>query len=690
MKHLRACAIAAGAALWVATPSLAGTESPTWSAYLDLAYVYSSSDSAALRARLREYAGEAGVPLERYIHEYFETLAPLESEAAEVASRRRAIAYLLDYLARGDPHSLQSSVAAVRELGERLERRENRYWYHYIRAHHALERGYGSDFVDELLQLWLGVVVPIEATYETLDTLALSDAPNSGFVSALPFIYENIARLILLRSQEMGVDRNLDPLGVIVRMLHDGRVGAYPDEIPPEASSRAYLERIVQRLDGPESDDGSLTFTLALFEASKHHDAARSLLASQGLGEDTLRAMRRAASAYEIALNRAATEQGRCAVYTRVLRQLGELYAARQRLGVDPELELPFSIEGAIDVYARLHSGLDGGWRELGFRHSHRQQYLRAMHGLWEEIQEASLNAADFYLTRSVENPHRAHEHARNAARVYTRYLAFFYEFATDAEKEAVPDSAYFAAFEAAKGIGDAYLRYAPEPSRSEVRVGTQRYRSALILFPFDREVWPGIAEALGRHGRESDYAELVRPIVERVVQSRAINDWIASGEANAGQIAALRNALSESVVVMYMGFADGSNVGGLEQELAELVARRDQLRTEVRELTLQRDRLRGGTSPAADPASADEDGEPEVGLAQVAQRLAVQSALLAKLEEQVVARSRGLPLYKKALETDGLTRELRVRRDHPVHTLLRRMYHESGAGARGDGREGS
>jgi hypothetical protein len=33
-------------------------------------------------------------------------------------------------------------------------------------------------------------------------------------------------------------------------------------------------------------------------------------------------------------------------------------------------------------------------------------------------------------------------------------------------------------------------------------------------------------------------------------------------------------------------------------------------------------------------------------------------------------------------LETDGLGGELRARRDHPLHKLLRRMHHESRAAA--------
>ena len=111
-------------------------------------------------------------------------------------------------------------------------------------AHRALEQGQPHDFVGEILELWLHVVVPLEGPYESLHTLELSEAPNSGFVAALPYVYENVARMVLLRSQKMGLDRALDPLGALVRVLADGRVGSHPDVIPVEASSLDYLTRI--------------------------------------------------------------------------------------------------------------------------------------------------------------------------------------------------------------------------------------------------------------------------------------------------------------------------------------------------------------------------------------------------------------------------------------------------------------
>jgi len=663
-----------------APAALAGTESSVWSGYLDYAYVYSSADSKALTERLQGYGNEAGISLERYVSDYFETLAPHEITDEETLVRRKAIAYLLIYLSKGTADSLESSVEAVSQLKHRLDRHENAYWYHYILANRALERGNAGDFMSEMLDLWLSVVVPLEATYETLDNLSLSDAPNSGFVAALPYVYENTARMIVLRSQEKGVDRELDPLGAIVRLLYDDRVGAYPEIIPPAASSRTYLERIVARMDGPESDVGSLTFTLALLEASKHHEQARGLLAKEGLGEATQRSLRTTTGAYEVAFKRALTVEGQCAVYTRVLREIGEFYVAKQRLNAEVELDMPFSIEGAIGVWATLREAMPEGWEKLGYQNVTREQYLDSMRHLWEEIQETSLNVADYYLWRSVQEPQRADEHARAAARVYGRYLAFFHQYATEDGKAALPDSAYFSAFEASKGVGNALLAYAVKPTSSEVALGTERYRSALLLFPFDRELWPAITAGLGRHGRQADYAKLVRPIAEHVTRSRALASWVDGGEADAKRLAVLRRALADSEVVLYMGFAESGKIPQLEAQITELQNKRAALLKEIQQLGGRRDALR--KKPHDEVPAAADTGEDE--LADVAQKLADAEAQLVRTEQQIAARSRALPLFKATLETDGLAHEMRARRDHPVHMLLRRMYHEGRPGPGG------
>jgi len=655
-----------------------------WPAYLDYAYVYSSADAASLRARLAEYGTEAGLPLGDYVARAFASGGEDEHAPFDEEKRRReAIGFLLLYLADGEPEALDRSIEAISALDEHLGRHENRYWYHYIMAQRALERGDSHDFVAEVLDLWLGVVVPLEAPYDTLHALALSDSPNSGFVAALPYVFENISRLVLIRSQEMGMQRGLDPLAAVVRMLYDGRVGAHPDVIPPEASSFDYLDRIVARLDGPESDAGSLTFTLALFEASKLHDRSRGLLAAEDLSAETVRAIELAASGYEVALNRAETVGGQAAVYTRVLRQLGEVYAAKQRLGVDPELGIPFTIEGAIEVYGELQRGLDRGWGKLGFRAVGYEAYLATLHGLWAEIQETSLNAADYYLARSVNSRFRADEHARNAARVYDRYVAFFLKYAKPKDKAGVPESAYFAAYEAARGYGDAMLRYGSgKPTRAEIELATQRYKGALQLFPFDRTGWSAMTAGLEKQGRESDYLELSRPVADAVTRSRVVDNWVSGEEPGYQIVRVFRQAFADPLVLMYLGFSQDNEFAKLEASLEELRASKLALERELTDLGAERDRL-DGTGSVSSPAAPSPDlvlDQPSLG--EVKRRYRMATDRLVKLEQQIERRTRSLPLYESVLATGDLGAELRAGRNHPAHTLLRRMYYENRGGS--------
>jgi len=673
----------------IASSARADAPNDVWAAYLDYAYVYSSAEPEPLAERLAGYGREAGMTLQGFITQFSEGTPPAGTTNDETWTRRMAIAYLLDYLAHNEPDSLAASVEAVRQLEDRLGRYENRYWYHYILAHRALERGQRFDFVGEVLELWLRVVVPIEAPYDSLETLALGESGSAGFVAALPYVYENLARLVLLRSQRMGLDRDLDPLGATVRQLADGRIGAHPEVIPADASSQEYLKRIVARLEGPESDAGSLTFTLALFEAQRQHDRSRALLASDGFTPESLASIRQTSGAYETALERAHTQQGRAAVYTRVLRQLGELFALRQRLGSSPELDLPFSIEGAIEVYDSLYRALPDGWAELGYARHGAQAYRDAMRGLWEEIQETTLNGADYYLSRALAEPHASDEHARSAARLLSRYLGFFATHATETGKAGVPESAYFAAHEAARGIADAYLVYAVRPTRGEVELATRRYRNALELFPFDQRLWPDLTRALERQGRETEYLALVRPVTDWLGRSRSVAQWIEKREPAAEVIRVMRRGLTDSQVLMYLGFAESRNLTELDAGLAAL-------RTERAELAAEFAALSSDTpTPSALPAAADPDAPPLAEppsaatdpkqRAQRNRRIAAVASRMAQLDKQIEARARALPLYKDTLASEPLIPQLRRERDHPVHTLLRRMYHERRA--RDDGK---
>ncbi|MCP4035338.1 MAG: hypothetical protein GY733_00245 [bacterium] len=653
-----------------------------WVDYLDFAYVYSSADAAALTERLDGYANEAGLSLDDYILETYEI--PSEGTLEEGGIRRKAIAYFLRYLANRDLEALDESVEAIETFKNQLGRHENLYWYRYIMAHRSLENGNPGSFTRHLLDLWLEVVSPLESSYETLSALSLSQSPNSGFVSALPYVYENIARLVMVRSQERGLSRDLDPLAATIRMLHDSRVGAHPDVIPLAASAKPYLDRIVDRLDGSDSDGGSLTFTLALFEATRHHETARSMLATEGLSRETVKAMGIASGAYQTALSRAETPQGEAAVYVRVLRQIGEIYAAKQRLQVDPYVESPFTIDDATDVYRKLYNARNRDeWVELGFRITGRKAYTETLQSLWEEIQEASLNAADYYLARSQNEPGNRDEHVRSAARIYASYLSFFEELAQQDGVTLIPDSAYFAAYEAAKGYGDALLSFGSgNVTRAEIDMVTARYSTAQRIYPFDRRVWSSLAAALERQGRSNEFLGRVRPVADAVTRSRHISTWIDNGEASSQQIAAIRRAMMDDLVIMYLGFAEAATMDELEAGLHDLETKRRDLSSKAAGLSARRGELdrsldTSSGSPAkiapGAPARRDLTMERSTAIA----RIAELERLVAKLDKQIEGRRTAIPLYGAIFASDDLIPALRAQREHPVHALLRRMFHE-------------
>jgi len=680
LEIARLCAAVCAIVGLFAAPATANQGQPAWDDYLDFAYVFSSSDAEQLKARLDGYAAEIGLPLDAYVKR---TLEDREAKGGEEPenTRRRAIAQLLQYLSTREPGYLDKSVDTVEAFADKNSRHEDRYWYHYVHAHRALERGSDTDFVRHVLGLWIDVVVPLESPFETLQALSLSQSANSGFVSAMPYVFENVARLILLRSQEMGMGFGLDPLAAVVRLLADQRVGAHPEVIPVDASVRDYLERIIARLEGPESDGGSLTFTLVLFEATKAHDVSRGLLASEGLTDRTIAAIRAAGSAYGRAVDLAETPSGQAAVYTRVLRQMGEVFAAKQRLGVDPDVEIPFTIEGALQVYGMLHEARDGGWSKLGFRQSGYEAYLESMRTLWAEIQEATLNTADYYLARALEDPARSSQLTRNAARLYARYIAHFERYATADATDFVPDSAYFAAYEAARGYGDAFVAYGvASPRPAEIQLAVERYQLALRAYPFDRMLWPSLTTALERRGRANDFLAIARPIAEVVASSRHAASWIAQGGAGSETIGTFRRGLGDELVLMYMGFADASGLTELENSLEELRNSRAQLAQELDVLASRRE----AGKMAAPPASAAPDGSGDsavrFGTAEsqrIARELEEGGRRLSKLDKQIAARARALPLFRAVVESEELAPALRSQRDHPVHTLLRRLYHE-------------
>ncbi|MDP6978224.1 MAG: hypothetical protein QF570_06420, partial [Myxococcota bacterium] len=522
----------------------------------------------------------------------------------------------------------------------------------------------------------------------------------SGFVTTLPYLYENIARIILIRSQTLGIDQSLDALSGLVAMLEDGRVGAFPAIIPEAHSSSSYVSHVVERLGGAESDGGSLTFTLALIAAeSAHHEASR-LLAEEGFSEATIEATRVSMGAYRKALRHAVTLQGQNAVYVRVLREMGEVYAAGQRLGIDPPVELPFGVMEAVEVYAAMHRDRHQGWQQHGYQELEQEAYVAALHSLWQEVQEVSLNAAEFELSRIEGSlPELAGERINAALGRYRDYLALFERFATPTGADAVPDSAYFGGYLAQRGTGAAALRMGGDnPTSDQVELAVSSFTQAIDLYPFDRHLWGSLAATLERTGREADYLDIVKPIAQKVSRSSYVDRWIRGHEPRALEVEAYRDAVGNDLAIMYFGFADDHSLETLQSELTAMRDSRTNVEEQVAALTGERETLVAARSEvlrASDPIDAAlpaVSGAPpgeETGLiSDIDRQLRGLTNERDRLDAQLLGRARALGLYEEALIGDGFLEELAAQRDQPVHALVRRLYYEDESESRFGSRE--
>lgn len=665
----------------------------TWNDYIDHAYVYSAADVQDLRTLLDRTTAVVGRSLAEYHAETFPALAARKTAMTEADLRRKAIAELLLYRVGDRPDGIQDAVLTFAALENRLDRHENRYWFHTIHAHQALQSGDADAFVDQILSIWLEVVSPLEVPFETYKTLALTENGNAGFVRTLPHLYESIARMILVQSQNAALDGDIDSLSAIVRVLTDERVGADPETIPSESTSKAFLDHIVSRLDGPESDGGSLSYTLALVGAERAHQIARKKLADDGFTPESEAAVRDSVAAYQRAMRNANTLQGQVAIYTRALRQVGEVFSTGERIDQTVKIDIPFSIERALELYTTLQAAKDGDWQRQGYVDQGRDAYITAMQGLWSEIQETSFNSASYYMSRRDASGGMNDESIVHAINLYSGYLHAFESFEGDPTGESLPNSAYYGAYQAARGIGDGVLFFAGgDASVDQLEEAVTQYSRALAYFPFDRELWSTLAVALQRSGRESDFLTVAKPIADAVVRSRHLDRWIQNASAWSTELASFRRAFENDRSLVYFGFADETKLGELESEFARLQDEREEISQAIASTRLARDGLneqrREAHRLAAELSGESESSAPPIvasaprgvesqEIARLALDLERLSSNSERLDSRISAIAQSLPIFKATIGHESLLWELSSQRDHPVHALLRRYAEE-------------
>ncbi|MBI4698533.1 MAG: hypothetical protein HY758_06370, partial [Nitrospirae bacterium] len=218
-----------------AVPAFAQTEiSPSkWDIYLDHAYELTYWDNRELQAWVTARDNEFGESLSQFsdtwhqkIKDTADRTGPSFSDNSrfpypEQVYKRLAVADFLLYLTSHENRRLEQAIQIMDLLKNKFEKPEIAFWFYFIRAYEAISfnnfeiEKASEQFTKNMFRIWLDVVLPLE---EANDILNIPNIPVSirDFSFSLPYLYENIADIILKKAILKCELTNTGSLGIII------------------------------------------------------------------------------------------------------------------------------------------------------------------------------------------------------------------------------------------------------------------------------------------------------------------------------------------------------------------------------------------------------------------------------------------------------------------------------------------
>jgi hypothetical protein len=402
------------------SPLYAGTQlnQSKWDSVLDVAYLLSYGDGAYIRKELNKFKKEFNQSLESYVENSLRTFQrhakqgvskttdPESSLYSEHAYRRLATAELLLYLSSRDTKRLNEAAGILKYLQAKLERPENAFWYYYIKAHEAIELNKtnpdeaSESFTRNVFKIWIDVILKIEELQDALriPNLKVQDANklNNRFILSLPFLYENMANLILDRAIIENQVSNLEALGSIIWLL-EYRMS------DPEGYINE-VELVTNRIYGPKSDVYRLTYTVNYLEAERSRKLAQNEMLEKGISGSAEAYFSDSRTYYNLAYGDAKTSQGQAAVITDYLN-LSSFAISKLPQRADlrkdslftalPGHDGDLTINNAVNLYEKLSKPVISykDWSKQGF--PDKKTYTAAMHDLCRAVMELSYWTAE-------------------------------------------------------------------------------------------------------------------------------------------------------------------------------------------------------------------------------------------------------------------------------------------------------
>jgi hypothetical protein len=676
------------------SPLYAGTQlnQSKWDSVLDVAYLLSYGDGAYIRKELNKFKKEFNQSLESYVENSLRTFQrhakqgvskttdPESSLYSENAYRRLATAELLLYLSSRDTKRLND---------------------YYIKAHEAIELNKtnpdeaSESFTRNVFKIWIDVILKIEELQDALriPNLNVQDANklNNRFILSLPFLYENMANLILDRAIIENQVSNLEALGSIIWLL-EYRMS------DPEGYINE-VELVTNRIYGPKSDVYRLTYTVNYLEAERSRKLAQNEMLEKGISGSAEAYFSDSRTYYNLAYGDAKTSQGQAAVITDYLNLSSFVISKlpqRADLRKDslftalPGHDGDLTINNAVNLYEKLSKPAISykDWSKQGF--PDKKTYTAAMHDLCRAVMELSYWTAEYYIQDvliSVNNEDML-EKIPPARIELLQSLEFFERDLRKGNADIVPDNSYLNAAMASAKLSNIYFLKAPySTDMANYNSAFGRLLQYIEMYPFNPAAILELARRLNEAGTQKFYIQYVMPVADRVKNSEAIKGWIAKNrnETLTPEIETLHKIIPDIIMsantIAYLQDLGEDSVKTKLNNKLKLIAEKSQryLQEEKSDSVYNANLdIHGNTKKLIDELL---NIKVKTNDSQHHKRIAATINQLIALQEKVKDLDRARHLLKNMHTyeemNEKITEELNRKVNHPAHSLLRDFYQE-------------
>lgn len=700
MKHLIIIII-----LLVASPvfAQADAEQSKWEAYLDHAYELTYWDEDELASWIADQEKEFGQTLAQYSEKWHKNLfGPSENNEAihaengrfpypESNYKRLAVAELLIYLTTGDLFRLDEAIRVIEELRGKLEKSDIAFWYYFIQSHDALadrevefEKA-KNKFVKNIFNIWLNIVLPHE---EENSILKVPSTPVSmkGFAFSMPYLYENIANMILRKAIIQCELRNTGALGAVILALNERLAlqNGYSDSV----------KTIVNRMSGPKSDSNNIFYTVIFLEAEQYRFESQKALNDNGTLSKAEEAYRKSGHYYNLAYNSANTDQGRAAVLSDYLDLVSFAYSRlprKEEIRSDSIFatlsghEGNITVEKAISLFDDL-SGSDirvDDWVKHGF--AERRDYVSAMHSLWSSIVELSLWSAYYHEKGITDKDIQLYsDNVIRTEAALLLYLDFFEQYLSNGYMDIIPDNAYFNAAEAAAKYSSLHNRLAPySTDMDNYFKAFSRLLQYVEIFPLNPEAVMELARQVNDMGKPGLYVKYVLPIAGRI-NELGLTQSLKDGDIPESLISSLVNLqrvipdiiMRANTLIYLQGSGSKTVSEDIKLKLDKINdAGREYITSDYSGLkSANRDEVKAGLDDIIEQLSSGPEAEEETGKERfIADAKKIRKDIIALEEaEQIMA---GMDKHNDT--SKNIRKELAQKIDHPLHTVLRQFFYE-------------